>query len=317
MKTVPHSQAVVHHGVDVAKAELVIDCDGSIKRFGNHAKGIAGLLAAAGKSEGIPHLVCEATGGYEQAMAQAALRAGMRVSVVPPQRVRNFAKSLGRIAKSDPIDAKVITRFGQVTNPEPLQAKDSGRQKLDELLRARVELLDSQQRERNRLEHHSDPAILRMFKALITRLEKQIATIDERCAALIDADSTLSRADALLREVACVGPQVSRTLLAFLPELGYVGRRAIAALTGLAPYDRDSGKMQGKRFIQGGRAQVRRVLYMAAIVATRHNPVLRDFYQRLRSEGKAGKVAVVAVARKLIVHLNTKMANLLKNPIAV
>lgn len=114
-----------------------------------------------------------------------------------------------------------------------------------------------------------------------------------------------------------MGPQVSRTLLAFLPELGYVGRRAIAALTGLAPYDRDSGKMQGKRFIQGGRAQVRRVLYMAAIVATRHNPVLRDFYQRLRSEGKAGKVAVVAVARKLIVHLNTKMANLLKNPIAV
>jgi transposase len=317
MKTVPHSQAVVHHGVDVAKAELVIDCAGSIKRFGNHAKGIAGLLAAAGKSEGIPHLVCEATGGYEQAMAKAALRAGMRVSVVPPQRVRNFAKSLGRIAKSDPIDAKVITRFGQVTNPEPLQPKDSGRQKLDELMRARAELLDSQQRERNRLEHHSDPAIQRIFKGLIARLDKQLAAIDERCAELIGGDSTLSRADALLREVACVGPQVSRALLAFLPELGHVGRRAIAALTGLAPYDRDSGKMQGKRFIQGGRAQVRRVLYMAAIVATRHNPVLRDFYQRLRGEGKPGKVAIVAVARKLIVHLNTKMADLLKNPIAV
>ena len=316
MKTVPHSQCVVHHGVDVAKTALVIDCSGSIKRLGNHAKGIAGLLAAAGKSEGVPHLVCEATGGYEQAMAKAALRAGVRISVVPPQRVRNFAKSLGRIAKSDPIDAKVITRFGQVTDPQPLQAKDSGRQKLDELLRARVELLDSQQRERNRLEHHSDPAIQRMFKALIARMEKQIAMIDERCAALIEADSTLSRADALLREVACVGPQVSRTLLAFLPELGHVGRRAIAALTGLAPYDRDSGKMQGKRFIQGGRAQVRRVLYMAAVVAIRHNPILSDFYKRLRAEGKPGKVAVVAVARKLIMHLNTKMAGLLKNPVA-
>jgi len=155
-----------------------------------------------------------------------------------------------------------------------------------------------------------------MFKALIARMEKQIAMIDERCAALIEADSMLSRADALLREVACVGPQVSRTLLAFLPELGHVGRRAIAALTGLAPYDRDSGKMQGKRFIQGGRAQVRRVLYMAAVVAIRHNPILSDFYKRLRAEGKPGKVAVVAVARKLIMHLNTKMAGLLKNPVA-
>jgi transposase len=317
MKIVPHSKVVVHYGVDVAKAELVIDCVGSIKRFGNHAKGIAGLLAAVGKSDGLPHLVCEATGGYEQAMAKSALRAGMRVSVVPPQRVRNFAKSLGRIAKSDPIDAKVITRFGQVTNPEPLRPKDLVRQKLDELMRARAELLDSQQRERNRLEHHSDPSIKRIFKSIIARLDKQIAAIDERCAALISTDSTLSRADALLREVACVGPQVSRSLLAFLPELGHAGRRQIAALTGLAPYDRDSGKMQGKRFIQGGRAQVRRVLYMAAVVAIRHNPILGDFYKRLRLAGKPGKVAVVAVARKLIVHLNTKMAGFLKNPVAV
>lgn len=317
MKIVPRSEAVVHYGVDVAKAELVLDCAGSIKRFGNHAKGIAGLLAAAGQSEGLSHLVCESTGGYEQSMVKAALRAGMRVSVVPPQRVRNFAKSLGRIAKSDPIDAKVITRFGQLTNPEPLQPKDSGRQKLEELMRARAELLDSQQRERNRLEHHTDPSIKRIFHNLIARLDKQIAAIDEQCTALIRTDSMLSRAEALLREVPCVGPQVSRSLLAFLPELGLAGRRGIAALAGLAPYDCDSGKMQGKRFIQGGRAQVRRALYMAAVVAIRHNPILGDFYKRLRLAGKPGKVAVVAVARKLLVHLNTKMAGFLNNPVAV
>ncbi|MES2997343.1 MAG: IS110 family transposase [Verrucomicrobiota bacterium] len=289
MKTLAHSEPGVHLGVDVGKAELVIDLAGTVKHFGNHSKGITALLAAAARFPE-PHLVCEATGGYEQALVKAAFQAGRKISVVPGQRIRNFAKSLGRAAKSDPIDAKVISRFGEVTKPQPMSRKDSATAQLAELMRLRGELLDSRQRERSRLEHHADPFAKRLVNDLITQLGEHIAAIDERIAEHIARHESLRAADKMLQQTVGVGPQVSRTLLAAMPELGHLGRRAIASLAGLAPFDRDSGKMKGRRFIQGGRSQIRSVLYMAAIAASKHNPILRAFYLRLRAAGKPRQV---------------------------
>lgn len=317
MKTLPHSQAVVHLGVDVAKAELVVDCAGAIRRFANDAKGIQALLKAISKLDGIPHLVCESTGGYERTLVAVALQKHIRISVLPPQRVRNYAKSLGRMAKSDPIDAAMISRFAHSAQPKPMQSKGSKRAELDELLRARAELMDSLQREINRAEHHVNAAVLRVHKDLAARLSKHIASLDASIEKLIASDEELSKADHMLREVIGVGPQTSRTLLAFLPELGHIGRRSVAALVGVAPYDRDSGKLKGKRFIQGGRSQIRRVLHMAAVAAARYNPILKAFYQHLRAAGKPFKVAIVAVTRKLLIHLNTCMAKFLEKPIAI
>jgi transposase len=318
MNILPDTKPSVHLGVDVAKAELVLDCLGVIRTFSNDAKGIASLLKAISKATPTPHLVCEATGGYERALVGAAVVKAIRISVVQPQRVRAFAKSLGRLAKSDPLDAAMLSRYGTHACPKPLEPKDSNRQKLDDLMRARAELIDSQQRELNRAEHHIGSTLLvGIHKDLAARYRKHIESIDATAALLIAADENLSKAAEVLREVVGVGPQTSRALLAFLPELGRIGRRSIAALVGVAPYDHDSGKMKGRRYIQGGRAQVRRVLHMAAVVAARRNPVLKAFYEHLREAGKPFKVAIVAVARKLIIHLNTRMAIFLKNPVAI
>lgn len=307
---------VVHLGVDVAKAELVADLNGAIRCFVNDAKGIASLLKAAARIPGAPHLVCEATAGYERPLAAAAMAANIPVSVVQPRRVREFARAHGRLAKSDPLDAAILSRFGSSVKPPPLQPKDKTRQQLDEIMRSRAELIDSMQREINRSEHHTSALVARIHKDLATRYAKHIAALDAKAAELIAADAALAEDDAALRAVSGVGVQTSRTLLAFLPELGHVGRRTIASIAGLAPYDQDSGTHKGKRFIQGGRSQVRKVLYMAAIVAARHNPVLKEFYQRLRAAGKSGKVAIIAVARRMLVHLNSIIAEKAKLPVA-
>lgn len=317
MNILPEPPPLVHLGVDVAKAELVADFQGRIRRFGNDPKSISALIKAASLVPGIPHLVCEATAGYERQLAAAAMDKAVRVSIVPPLRVREFARAHGRLAKNDPLDAALLSRFGASVGPRPLQPKDKIRLQLDDIMRARAELIDSMQRELNRAEHHYCPMVVRIHKQLAAGYAKHIATLEAKAAALIAGDRDLSEADALLRAVSGVGPQTSRTLLAFLPELGHVGRRTIAALAGLAPYDRDSGKSKGRRFIQGGRGQVRKVLYMASLVAMRHNSVLKEVYQRLRDAGKPFKVAIVAVARHLLVHLNAIIARKLEIPIAV
>jgi transposase len=316
MNILPSQPPLVHLGVDVAKDELVADLAGSIQKFPNTPKGIARLLKAVSVIPGC-HLVCEATGGYEREMVTRALLAGLPASVIQPKRVRDFANSLGRIAKNDPIDANTLSRFGNQALPKSLVAKDQGRRHLDELQRARSEFQDSMQREINRSEHDTNPVVRRMRQGIIDTLRKHIARIDKEAAHLIATDSELAHADTLLRSVAGVGPQTSRTLLAFLPELGHFGRRTLAALVGVAPYDRDSGKSRGRRFIQGGRGQIRKVLYMAAVVALKHNEVLKGVYMRLRASGKPPKVAIVAVMRKLLIHLNTLMANLHHKTVAV
>ncbi|WP_367871154.1 IS110 family transposase [Luteolibacter sp. Populi] len=313
----PEQSPVVHLGVDVAKAELVADLQGKIRRFGNNPKGIATLLKAAARIPGTAHFVCEATAGYERPLATAAMALAIPVSIVQPLRVREFARSHGRHAKSDPLDAALLSRFGASVKPLPLQPKSEVRQELDDVMRTRSELIDSMQRELNRAEHHTCKLVIRIHKNIAATFAKHIAALDARAAALVAGDKDLAEADALMQAVSGVGAQTSRTLLAFLPELGHVGRGTIAALVGVAPYDRDSGKFKGKRFIRGGRGQIRKVLYMAALVAIRRNAVLKVLYKRLRDAGKIAKVAIVAVMRHLLIHLNAIMAKSLENPLAV
>jgi transposase len=315
MNTIQQSNPPVHIGVDVAKAELVCDLKGSIKRYPNTKAGIARLLGAAAS---IPdaHIVCESTGGYERLLIRSSLETGIPASSVPPQRVREFARSVGVKAKSDPIDAAIITRFAAEAKPVSAVPLSASRRRLDALMRYRTELNETLHREKCRHDHHDDPLVTRLAKARIKRLEQDIAAVEKEAAVVVAADPELSRADKKLREVAGVGDQSSRTLLAFMPELGTIGRRRIASLAGVAPFANDSGGSTGRRFIMGGRAAVRKTLHMAALSAAVHNKTLRAVYLRLRQAGKPFKVAIVAITRKLLVHLNSIMADLMKIPIA-
>ena len=316
MNTIPAILPLVHIGVDVAKAELVADLAGSVARFPNQSKGIKALLRAASACAPDGRLVCEATAGYEQALVTAAFKAGVPICVVPPQRPRHFAKALGLHTKSDPIDAALLSRFGNQTGPVPASPKDPSRQELESLMRARGEILDALARENNRHEHHAHPLALKLAKARIAGLKKDLAAIDRAAASVVATNPLLSKADAHLRQVTGVSHQSSRILLAFMPELGTLNRREIAALAGLAPFDHDSGNKNGKRFIQGGRARVRSTLHMAAVSAARFNKILAPVYRKLRKAGKPFKVAITAVTRKLLVHLNSIMADVLKNQVA-
>jgi len=310
--SIPASPPPLYLGVDIAKAELVLDLQGTILRFENTPQGIIRLCAQISKLSA-PHLILEATAGYERALLLYALERGIAISLIQPARVRHYARALNLLAKSDPIDARLLSRFGRDINPAPAQPREPVRDTLCELLTRRNQLLDLLTCENNRAAHHTAKLALRQHRTLVSLIEKQITALEKETAALIDTDPALHTADTLLRTVVGVGPQTSRTLLAALPELGRSSRNQVSAIAGLAPYDADSGQKQGKRFIRGGRSHVRKILYLAALSAARCNPILKPFYQRLRAAGKPAKLALVATARKLLTHLNTLLSNHYKN----
>ena len=308
----------VYLGVDVAKRELVLDLLNTIHRFENSSSGIRKLLAVIARHPACPAalIVCEPSGGYEAQLVFACLDAARPVCMAQPLRVRRFAQSLGLSAKTDPIDARLLSRFGAERKPAVVVSIDEDRRHLVALLNRRDELLHTFACENNRAEHHTDALCRRQHRQLLKLLEKQITDINVAVEKLIASKSSLQSARTLLCQVQGVGPQTSATLLAQLPELGRIGREQISALAGLAPYNRDSGASCKKRFIQGGRSKIRRALYMAAITAARCNPALKPFYLRLRANGKAVKVALIAVARKLLIHLNSLLADFYKCPVA-
>ena len=316
--TITNPNTSVYLGVDVAKHELVLDLLNTIHRFENSASGIRKLLSTIARHPGCScfQIVCEPSGGYEQPLVYAALKAACPISLVQPLRVRRYAQALGLLAKSDPIDARLLSRFGSDLKPAALDPIDEDRCKLLELLNRRDELIATIQCENNRAEHHADALCLRQHRALVKLLEKQLVAIESAIRHLIASNASLAAAQRLLCQVQGVGVQTSSVLLAQMPELGRIGRQQIGALAGLAPYDRDSGMTSKKRFIQGGRAKVRRVLYMAALTAARCNPFLHPCYQRLRASGKPVKVALIAIARKLLIHLNSLMSDFYKKPLA-
>ncbi|MGH8312805.1 MAG: IS110 family transposase [Gammaproteobacteria bacterium] len=298
------AQMVPNVGVDVSKDRLDVALYPGEERFsvGNDAVGWHELTRRL-HPLGVRAIGIEASGGYEWGVVGALLEAGLPVRSVNPWKLRQFAKASGRLAKNDRLDAEAIALF-VATLPCHEIRRDPTREHLAELVNTRVQLLDLKQQFVNRLEHLRDTALIRMHRAHIRRIEADLTHLDQRIAQAIAAAPALARRAALLYSVPGVGPVLASTVLALLPELGGISRRAIGALVGVVPYDFDSGRMRGIRCIWGGRAQVRRVLFMAAQIAGRHNPTLSAFKQRLLAEGKKPKVAIVAVMRKLLTILN-------------
>jgi transposase len=298
-------------GIDVAKAELVVAARPTGERWAvaNDERGIRTLVerlrAAAPRVELI---VLEATGGYELLCVGALAAAGLPVVVANPRQVRDFAKATGQSAKTDRIDADVLALFAERVRPAVRALPDADAQELDALLGRRRQLLEMLQAERNRLGQvfgRGKPLVKKSLRAHIAFLERELRIADTDLGAMVKRSPAWRERDDLLQSVPGVGPVLSLTLLAELPELGRLTRREIAKLVGVAPLSRDSGTMRGRRFVQGGRAGVRAVLYMAALVATRRNAVIRAFYQRLLAAGKPRKLALVACMRKLLTTLNT------------
>ncbi len=295
-------------GIDVSKAELAIAVSPSGDRWTSPTTPAAlDHLVTRLSALGPALVVLEATGGYETPIAAACAGAGLPVAVVNPRQVRAFAQALGRTAKTDAIDATVLALFGARVQPAARAMPDAATQALAALVARRRQLLDMLGAEQRRLLQATTTPVRRDLRTHIRWLERRLADVDDDLTGAIQASAVWRVQDDLLQSVPGIGPTTARTLLAELPELGQLDRRRIAALVGVAPFNRDSGQWRGRRTIWGGRASVRRTLYMAALVASRHNPLLRAFYQRLRHAGKAPKVALVAVMRKLLTIVNAML----------
>jgi transposase len=292
-------------GIDVSKAELSIAVhpSGETWTTSTAPDAIDDVIHRLVALEPVV-IVVESTGGYERALVAACAAAHLPVAVVNPRQVRAFAHAIGRTAKTDAIDASVLALFGARVRPEPRPLPDAETQALAALVARRRQLLEMLGAERQRLLQATTKVIQRDLRHHIRWLERRVAEVDDELGGAIQSSPVWRVKDDLLRSVPGIGPTVARTLLAELPELGRLDRRAIAALVGVAPLNRDSGQWRGRRMIFGGRASVRTALYMAALVATRHNAPLQRFYQRLRAAGKPPKVALVAVMRKLLTIIN-------------
>jgi transposase len=291
-------------GVDVSKATLDVafGSDGEVIQVGNDEVGIAALVARLQESR--PALVVlEATGGYEVLAAAALAGRGLPVAVVNPRQVRDLAKGLGILAKTDRIDARVLARFAEAAKPEPRPLPTPEAKELDEFLSRRRQIVDMLTMEKNRLSIAATERMKKSLKKHITWLEEALRRADDDVDRAIKASPAWREQEDLLRSFPGIGPVSSRTLLAELPELGDLNRKKIAALVGVAPLNRDSGTLKGTRTCWGGRARVRQVLYMATLTAIRRNPVIRRTYSALRARGKKHKVALVACMRKLLTIL--------------
>ena len=296
-------------GIDVAKAELVVAIHPTNERWtvANDERGVRTLVE---RLRTVPPtlIVLEATGGYELLAVAALVAAGLPVVVANPRQVRDFARSTGQLAKTDRLDADILAAFADRVRPAVRALPDAAAQELEALLTRRRQLLEMLGAERNRLGQvfgKGKRPVKRSLTAHITYLERELKSTDHDLGDLVRSSPAWRERDDLFRSVPGVGPVLSRTLLADLPELGRLSRREIAKLVGVAPLSRDSGTMRGRRFVQGGRASVRAVLYMGALVATKRNVIIGAFYRRLVAAGKPKKLALVACMRKLLTILNT------------
>jgi transposase len=300
---------ILHVGLDVAKLSLELHLAGRFHSLANDAKGYAQLLKHL-RAHLHAHVVCEATGGYEQPVVRVLHAANIPVSIVEAGRVRYFARAQGQRAKTDPIDAAVLSQYGATFQPPATVPATPQQQRLADLCQRRRQLIHTLTVETNRAEHYTDPLCRRQARQLHKVLEKQIQQCDQAITQLIAQDDVLAAKAKRLKAIPGVGPVVAATVLAELPELGQLNRQTAAALAGVAPYNRDSGGQKGMRHISGGRRPVRCALYMATLSAVRYDRILKEFYLRLRAAGKKPLVAITACMRKLIILMN----HLLKNP---
>jgi transposase len=293
-------------GIDVAKAwvDVAVRPTGHRQRVRTDDAEAVGRLVAEFVALAPTVIVVEASGGYESALVSACAVAGLPIVVVNPRQVRDFAKALGRLAKTDALDAEVLALFGERVQPPVRPLRDAETQALGDLLQRRRQLIDMLTAERHRRAQAIDRRVIESLDEHIRWLESRIRGVDEELQTAVQASPLWRVQEQRLRSVPGIGPTTALTLLSELPELGQLSRRAIAALVGVAPLNQDSGTHRGPRITWGGRARVRTALYMATITAVRCNPVLRTFYQRLIAAGKRAKVARIATVRKLLTILN-------------
>jgi len=300
-------QHCIYVGIDVAKArvDVAVRPVGDRCEVSNDEAGIAELVAQMQHLKPAA-LVLEASGGLELPLVAALAAASLPVVVVNPRQVRDFAKATGRLAKTDSLDAAVLAHFAEAVRPPLRPLRDADTQVLNSLVARRQQVMTMLVAERNRLSS-ANMAVRPRIETHIAWLKQELDDLDQGLRQTLRQSAVWREKDDLLRTVPGVGEQLSLTLLANLPELGTLNRREIAALVGVAPYNRDSGALRGKRAVWGGRSRVRAVLYMGALVASRHNPAVRDLYQRLLAAGKPKKLALVACMRKLLVILNAML----------
>ena len=295
-------------GVDVSKKQLDLCMGTNVLRVPNTPAGMTRLLQKLSRLSR-PHLVCEATGTYTRLMARALGQQGIPMSRINPRRVRDLARADGHLAKTDAIDAAVILRFARLMQPEPEAPYDPRAIEMADLVRRRRQMVDMLAMEKQRREHPEAERVQTSIDAHISFLSGQINQIDQAIAHQISGDTTWARRADLLVSIPGIGKTTAAILIAEMPELGSIGNKQAAALAGVAPFNRDSGKMRGQAHIAGGRLSVRCALYMATLSAIRANPPIRDFYKRLRAQGKPAKLAIVAAMRKLITTANAVIPN--------
>jgi transposase len=292
-------------GIDVAKDRLDVNIQPSGESFAvaRDEPGLTGLVQRL-QPLGVTLIALEATGGYEVVVAATLAAAGLPVAVVNPRQIRDFARATGRLAKTDALDAHSIAVFAARVRPAARPVADAQARLLGELVARRRQLVEMLVAEQNRRRLVEPPPLRRRLDAHIRWLERAVRELESDIDTTVRSSPLWRATDDLLRSVPGVGPITAHTLIADLPELGHLGRRQIAALVGVAPMNRDSGTLRGRRMITGGRASVRTVLYMATLSAIRHNAVIAAFYRRLTQAGRPGKLALTAAMRKLLVILN-------------
>ena len=301
-------QESIFVGIDVAKAQLDVAVRPADDRWEvSHDDAGIGQLVSQLKSLGPAMVLVEASGGLELPLVAALATEELPVVVVNPRQVRDFARATGKLAKTDALDAAVLAHFAEAVRPPVRPLRDAETQVLNSLVARRHQVMTMLVSEKNRLSAAATVAVRPRIEAHIAWLERELEDLDEGLRRTLRQSPVWREKDDLLRTVPGVGEQLSLTLLAYLPELGTLDRRQIAALVGVAPFNRDSGTLRGKRTVWGGRARIRATLYMGALVASRFNPVIRDFYQRLLAAGKPKKLALTACMRKLLVILNSML----------
>lgn len=291
-------------GIDVSSDRLDVAVDERNEAFAV-TRDAAGLKALIIRMTALqPRVIAlEATGGFETVVVAALCAANLPVAVVNPAQVRHFAQALGQRAKTDPIDAAVIARFARATGVEPRALADEATRQFADLITRRRQIIDMIGAERQR-ERRAPPRLKKSIARLLKALQKELSSLEADINETVRGSPAWRAKEDLLTSVPGIGPTIARTLIAQMPELGQLSRREVAALAGLAPFTRQSGQWRGKSFIGGGRSSVRAALFMGAMVAKKHNPVLKDFFDRLVAAGKPKIVALIAVARRLLTILN-------------
>ena len=307
-----NTSKISHIGIDVSKNSLEVFAEPWLKsrNYPNTLAGFKSLCKALPSIEGKHHIILEPTGGYERALVAYLHKEKISLSLINPIQARAHATACGQTAKTDAIDAQFLAHYGTLHQPAPTLASSELALQLKALSRRRTSLIEQQSEELSRLDKETDPFVRKDIKSMLAILKKRIEKFQAEVDRLIESNKEAKSRKDRMCEIKGVGPVLANTLIAELPELGHLNNKQITALAGLAPYNRDSGKWQGKRFIQGGRERVRKALYMPTVTAINHNPILSAYFHRLKDdEGKEGKVALIAVMRKLLCVINRMVSD--------